>query len=650
MQPPPIPTDDADRVLELQSYGVLDTQADPQFDDVSELTRRIAGCEIGMISLVDSRRQWFKSCVGAPLGQRETARDISFCGHTILQRDPLVIADALADPRFADNPLVTGEPHLRFYAGFPLISANGFVIGSLCAISSQPRQLSEQQIDSLKRLASLTMQNLEHLRSSALLASQQSGQEVERLRSLSRERLASLERLISRAQLVQMLELMFGMELESSVSVLRCCFRDYERVNSTLGGIVAEEYMNEAARRVLAAVPRSASVARFADAELVVLLPYAAEESEIQKVAERILSFASHIYRSGKQSLSMAVAIGIASHRNNYNSSEAILADTSMAVHMARRSSGNSYRFIDAASRVAARESYRLESEFREAVEGKELEPFLQPIVDLQSGEPIGFEALARWPRGAECLEPALFIPLATESGLTGELDLLIIEKALAAIPLLAQPIPGREMWMSFNVSGILLEDDDLRSRLLALIDDSPCPPGWRLQVELVEDIFQDTSEDFSRFLGALVARQVCIAIDDFGTGYSSLARLISLPIQTVKVDRAFVARLQEDGDSPRTLLRTMLTMLQDLGMEITAEGVETAQQREWLLRNGAGKAQGYLFSRPLPVSHAIDHLKKLNYRPRAIPVDRSRIRAVRRRRLASYLRLPFLGDRRSGD
>jgi len=341
MQPPGIPFDEAARLQELHSYGVLDTEADPRFDDIGELTRYVAGTEIGIVSLVDSNRQWFKSCVGAPLGQQQTPRDISFCGHTILQRSPLIINDALADPRFADNPLVIGEPHLRFYAGFPLLTANGFVVGSLCAISRQPHQLSEAQIEGLSRLAKLTVQQLEYLRESALLAASQRGLEVERLRSINSERLSSLERLINRDQMIQMLDLMFGMETGSPFSLLRCCFRDYERVNSTLGGIVAEEYINEAARRVLAAVPRSASVARFADAELVVLLPFAVEEEDVQKVAERILAFANHIYRSGRQSLPMGVSIGIAIQRQNYEGSEAILADTSMAVRMARRSSGN---------------------------------------------------------------------------------------------------------------------------------------------------------------------------------------------------------------------------------------------------------------------------------------------------------------------
>jgi len=650
MQPPRIPEDEAARLHELHSFGILDTDQDSTFDDISQLTRYVAETEIGIVSLVDSDRQWFKSCVGAPLGQQQTPRDISFCGHTILQRQPLIINDALEDLRFADNPLVSGSPYVRFYAGFPLITANGFVIGSLCAISRQPHQLCDQQIDALRRLASLTVQQLESLRNSALLHASQKGLEVERLRGLASERLTSLERLINREQMVQMLDLMFGMEIGSPFTLLRCFFRDYERVNSNLGGLVAEEYMNEAARRVLAAVPRSATVARFADAEMVVLLPFAAEESDVQKVADRILAFANHIYRCGNQSLSMSLSIGVAIHRLNYDSSEAILADTSMAVRMARSSSASAVRFIDADSRLAARESYRLESEIREAVAGKLMEPFLQPIVDLATAEPIGFEALARWPRQEGVMMPGTFVPIATECGITGDLDLLIIEKTLAAMPLLARPVPLRPMVISVNLSGLLLVDVEMRRRLLALIDDNPCPPAWQLQVELVEDAFQDSSSDFSRFLDDLVSRNVRIAIDDFGTGYSSLARLTSLPIQAVKVDRAFITSLFAGEASPRTLMRTMLTMLADLGLEITAEGVETTEQREWLLANGAIKAQGYLFAEPMSLSNSIAYLQNLDYRPKAITVEPGRIEALRRRRLRPLFRLPFTGGRRDSD
>ena len=143
------------------------------------------------------------------------------------------------------------------------------------------------------------------------------------------------------------------------------------------------------------------------------------------------------------------------------------------------------------------------------------------------------------------------------------------------------------------------------------------------------------------------------IAIDDFGTGYSSLARLISLPLQGVKVDREFVDKIDSSDESPRTLLRTMLTMLADLGLAVTAEGVETDSQRQWLIKNGVSRAQGYLFSKPLTLSEAIERLRQIHYRPKAIPVKLGRSSIARRRRLRAYLGWPFRAflareDRRS--
>jgi EAL domain-containing protein (putative c-di-GMP-specific phosphodiesterase class I)/GGDEF domain-containing protein len=647
MQPPAIPENEAARLLELCSFDVLDTPADSDVDDISELARRLAGTEIGIISLVDQDRQWFKSCVGAALGQEQTPRSISFCGHTILQREPLIIADALLDPRFADNPLVTGEPGIRFYAGFPLISPNGFGLGSLCAISRQPHQLAPQQIDSLQRLAKLAVHHLSSLREANLLRSTEEMLKVERLKQSNlRGGYSSLDQLMSREQMLQAIELSMAMQVESSFALLRCRFRDYDRINATLGGGLAEEFLNEGARRVLAALPRGTSVARFAESELVVFLPSDGDATPVQRAAERIISFINQPYRTGSQSLPMGLAIGIATYQRDYDSVEALLADTSMAVRMAMRSTASAFRFIDADTRVLARDTYRLESDLREALNQRLLETYLQPIVDLHTNEPIGFEALARWQRGSELISPGYFLPMLSEAGVTGELDLLIIEKALAAIPLLALPIPQRPMTMSVNLSGVLLEEDELRRRLLHLIEENPLPVGWTLQVELLEDAFQDTSESFDQFLLQLVERSVTIAIDDFGTGYSSLARLISLPINSVKVDRAFIHRLDESNESPRTLLRTMLTMLGDLGLSVTAEGVETASQKSWLIEQGVSKAQGYLFHRPQPINEAIDLLQGLDYRPSAVPVDPRRLQEMRRRRRKSLWRLPFL-DRR---
>ncbi|HCV02783.1 MULTISPECIES: sensor domain-containing diguanylate cyclase [Pseudoalteromonas] len=153
MDKPAVPLNEQARLDELRSLEILDTQREPVFDRITRLAQQFFSVPICIISLVDEQRQWFKSCVG--LNVTETARDISFCGHAILQDEPFVINDALKDKRFADNPLVVGEPHIRFYAGCPIILKSGNCIGTLCIIDYKPRTLSNKNLQALKDFAAI---------------------------------------------------------------------------------------------------------------------------------------------------------------------------------------------------------------------------------------------------------------------------------------------------------------------------------------------------------------------------------------------------------------------------------------------------------------------------------------------------------------
>ncbi len=155
----PIGANESDRLRALRETGLLDTPPKPGFDDLTTLVARLCNVPISLVSLVDENRQWFKSCVG--LGVRETDRDSAFCAYTILADGPLVINDATRDPRTCDNALVVGPPHIRFYAGVPLRTAEGYTIGTLCAIDTVPREISAQQLDSLVRVAAQLSAQLE---------------------------------------------------------------------------------------------------------------------------------------------------------------------------------------------------------------------------------------------------------------------------------------------------------------------------------------------------------------------------------------------------------------------------------------------------------------------------------------------------------
>lgn len=152
-------TDEAARLAALRRYEVLDTGEEASFERITGLVKTVLNVPICTVSLVDADRQWFKSCVG--LDHRETERSISFCTHTIQQREPLYVRDALADPRFAENPMVVGSPYIRSYLGVPLSTPDGYNVGSLCAIDGVPRDYTAQQIDVLKSFAALVVDELE---------------------------------------------------------------------------------------------------------------------------------------------------------------------------------------------------------------------------------------------------------------------------------------------------------------------------------------------------------------------------------------------------------------------------------------------------------------------------------------------------------
>jgi len=160
----PIPSDEPQRMQVLREYGVLDTPPEPVYDDIAHVAAGVCETPIALITLVDGKRNWFKSKIGIPEELTESPRDISFCGHAIMDREIFEVTDAVIDDRFADNPLVSQQPHIRYYAGAPLITPDGYRLGTICAIDLRPRRLSEAQRDTLRALSRLVMRQLDRRR------------------------------------------------------------------------------------------------------------------------------------------------------------------------------------------------------------------------------------------------------------------------------------------------------------------------------------------------------------------------------------------------------------------------------------------------------------------------------------------------------
>jgi diguanylate cyclase (GGDEF)-like protein len=268
MQPAPLPLDEAKRLASLRGLGILHTPAEERFDRVTRLACRLLDVPLAMVSLVDAEIQWFKSRQG--MGGREDPRAVSFCAHAILRQDATVIPDTLLDPRFADNPLVVGEPFIRFYAGHPLATADGSRIGTLCVLDRRPRQIDAADLEVLRDLAAWVENEL---RVDALSAAQRELiDERDDLRR--RAMLDSLTHLWNREAITDVLEreLARARRARQPVAVLVADLDRFKAINDTHGHAAGDAALLETARRMRGAVRAYDAIGRYGGEEFLVVL------------------------------------------------------------------------------------------------------------------------------------------------------------------------------------------------------------------------------------------------------------------------------------------------------------------------------------------------------------------------------------------
>jgi len=435
--------------------------------------------------------------------------------------------------------------------------------------------------------------------------------EINTARSLRAEMLNdSLTGLPNRAAFIEAVAEGLNEIAERGLAVLAIDLNRFSRINECMGAIAGDELIITVARRLLSALRAGDKLARIGGDEFAVLLRVGDPHAEAAQAAERMRRALSAPFRLSELEIGIAGAIGVAVAGEGSIDAEDLVRNAQFALKRAK--STGEVEIYRPGEVGAVRHKLSLETGLRRAIEGGQLRLVFQPLVDLATGGLAGFEALTRWDHEGQSIPPADFIAAAEESGLIVPLGRWALDEA--ARTLRAWDIRaggGCGVRLAVNLSAIQLHRDDIARVVEATLLTHKLA-GSRLALELTESALIADPVRVADTMHALKQLGTTLAMDDFGTGYSNLAYLRKLPIDTLKIDQSFVTGMLADRDKI-AIVRAILSLAQALGVDTTAEGIETNELAQTLAALGCTFGQGYVYAKPLEADAAYDFLMAAN-------------------------------------
>lgn len=381
----------------------------------------------------------------------------------------------------------------------------------------------------------------------------------------------------------------------------------FKSINDFFGRSAGDKLLQLVADRLSHLVTPKDCVARFSGDEFTLLL--AAEESEQQalnvasQTAKKIQRCLAEKIYIEETEYSIAASIGIALYPRDGDSAENLLKNADLSMHDVKQMGKNNYRFFSAELEHSTQRQFDLEKDLRKAIQMDELELYYQPQWSFKSGQLSGFEALVRWNHPQKgMIFPDKFMSIAESSQLIYQLDMWALEAVCKQLQqwdtngIISQRV-------AINMSAVQFSSPNIIQKLARLLAKYKIKPN-RIEIEIVESILMEDSEYTQMTLTALKKLGVPIAIDDFGTGYSSMAYLSKFPIDVLKIDKAFVMEISTSV-AAKVIIESIIKMATKLDMSIVAEGIETAEQNNFLATQGCTFAQGYFYNKPLPAHDA---------------------------------------------
>ncbi len=379
----------------------------------------------------------------------------------------------------------------------------------------------------------------------------------------------------------------------------------FKLFNDSLGHQAGDAVLYELAQRLRECVRPTDVVGRLSGDEFAIIVDTGTKPHAVNHVAQRIQRAMQQPMHIAERELQVSVSIGIAIGDDSYRTIDEVLHDADVALYQAKAAGRQRYVFFNEEQENAAIQVLELEQQLRKALQRNEFVPFFQPIVELNSGQVVGYEALIRWQHPERgLLTPGAFLAVAEQTGLMEAIDWQMYRLACSA----ARPLIHSGRFLTMNVSPRHFQSPNFGQALLQLLQETDFNP-CNLHVEVTETTLLGDPAAVARILQQLKEAGIGSALDDFGTGYSSLGYVHRFPLAMVKIDRSFTSDL-DNATQPRSaaIIAAVLGLGRALELDVVAEGIETEAQRQTLLDMGCHYGQGFYFGRPQPVEHWLEH------------------------------------------
>ena len=490
------------------------------------------------------------------------------------------------------------------FLGVRLASSSGEPLAMVLAFDAAPREWSEDQVSHFAEVAETAVTEIQLQRRTV---------EAERIeRQLRHDALHDrLTGLPNRVCFVERLRHASERARRHQASAFAVLFLDLDHfkvVNDSFGHLAGDELLTEVARRLSRCLRSVDTLARLGGDEFALLLEEVTEPSDAARVAERLQHSLRDPMTIGTSEVFTSASIGIALSGRADDASQNLLRSADLAMYRAKEHGRSRFEVFDPAMHIAAMERLHLEMDLRRALERDQLVLHYQPVVSLNTGNLVAVEALIRWEHPERGTIPPLdFIPIAERTGLIVEIGRWVLARACEQLKAWERTFgyeAPQSVWI--NVSPKQFAQRDLAAQVADVFSSLAFEPR-RIKFEITESIMLENIEAATRTLSELRSLGVQVFMDDFGTGYSSLTYLGRLPLDGIKVDRSFVGQMGID-ERQSQLVRTIVTLIRNLGLEPIAEGVETDHQAKLLREMGCAFAQGFVFCRPVP-ARKIDEL-----------------------------------------